>query len=234
VVFVVGQIVSGLEPTESAQVIELLVRARDLQLFARGGKISGVALKEQGREAGGAVRRGQAHDASFSAGAKQVRVGPAINLRTLDGRGGERAEVNLIAQIAGVDSVKKDLAVDGTAAADKQRSLRAHLPFRHNFSSRHQPQNAGEVRTQRKIDRGQHRGRFAGLWLRRGHTSRRHHDGFAHPRGLQNQIALDGIELACIEIWCLQLSKALGRNHEEETARASGRELEAAIGRRDR
>ena len=38
-VLVVGQIVGGLQPTEGAQVVQLVVRAGHFQLFARGGKL---------------------------------------------------------------------------------------------------------------------------------------------------------------------------------------------------
>ncbi len=57
--------------------------------------------------------------------------------------------------------------------------------------SRHQSQALLKVRAQRKIDRGEHSGRRAGLRLRRGYAGCRHHDGLAHPRGLEHQIALD-------------------------------------------
>ena len=197
-------------------------------------RLSGVALKEQGREAGGAVRGGQADHARVSACAVKARIGTAINLGAFDRSSGKRAEIELTAQVAGVNAVEKDLVVVGIAAADKERSLRPHLPGLHDFSSRHEPQSADEIVAQRKIERAEHGCCRAGLRLRRRRAGCRHHDGFAHPGRLEHHVPLDGIELAGVEIGRLQLTKALGRDHEEETALGSGGDLEAAIGRGNR
>ena len=44
-ILVVRQIVGGLQPTEGAQIIKLVVRPGHLQFLARGVEVAGIALK---------------------------------------------------------------------------------------------------------------------------------------------------------------------------------------------
>ena len=69
VILVHGQGIGGLQPTECAQVIELVVSAGTSSCFARSVEVAGIALKQQGREAGGSVRSGEADDAACRIGA---------------------------------------------------------------------------------------------------------------------------------------------------------------------
>ena len=97
----------------------------------------------------------------------------------------------------------------------------------------HEPQGAHQVVTQGEVERAEHGGRRAGLRLWRGRPGRSDHDGLAHPLGLKHHVALNAVKLAGVEIWRLQLPKALGRDHEEKPAFGSGRDLKAAVGRGD-
>ena len=109
VVLVHGQGIGGLKPTECAQVVKLVVSAGHFELLARGVEVACITLEKQGRETGGAVRSGEADDAACRICTIEVGVGTAIDFCAFDGSGGERAEIETPAQVAGADTVDEDL-----------------------------------------------------------------------------------------------------------------------------
>ena len=215
---IVGQIIGGLQPTESAEVVELVVSAGELELLARGVEVAGIALKEQGREAGGAVGCGQADDAAFGAGAIEIRIRAAIDLGALDCRGGERAEVEVAAQIAGIDAVEEDLVVVGVAAADEERGLRAELPVcttkvpgirrRALIRSSRSARSSGPSTVVAALVCG------CGVGVPVAVTTM---DSRTHA-GSSTTLRSMRVELAGIEVGRLQLAKALGRDDQKEAA----------------
>jgi hypothetical protein len=124
VILIVGQIVPGLQPAEGAQVIELVMRARQLQFLARSIEVARIAVKQQRRKAGCPVRRGQAHHAAGRIRAIQARIGPAINLRALHSRRRERSKVEASAQVAGITPSTRTLLKSNRRRAQTARSPR--------------------------------------------------------------------------------------------------------------
>ena len=156
------------------------------------------------------MRRGKAHDTGDRAGAVEVGIGPPVNFSALDRGGGEGAEIELVTQIAGVDSIEKNLVVIQIAAANEEGSLRAALTGLHHERTGHEPQRAYQVFTEPEVERAEDGSGGTGLRLRRRCSGCGYHDRFADPLRFQHYIALDRVELAGVEIWRLQLAKAVG------------------------
>src|SRR5581483_7091624 len=226
--------VARLEPAECAEVVDFSAGSGQFQLLMRRVEVAGVAVKQERRKTGGAVRRCQAYDAAVRVCAVQVRVWSTIDLRALDARGGLRAEIELAAKIAGIHTIEKNFAVVRVASSDEERTLCAVLARLHNKGSRHQTQCAHQVLAQREIERTEHGSGGAGLRLRRRNACGRDHNGLADPLRFEHNIALDGVERAGVKIRRLQLPKAGRWDDEEKAATGPGVHLEASTRGGDR
>ena len=103
----------------------------------------------------------------------------------------EGAKVELVAQVARVNTINDDLVVIGIAAADEQRGLCAKLSGLNSRCTWHEPQSTCEIGAQRKIEIAKDVCGSACLRLWRGRARSGDHNGFAHPLGLKNQVAFN-------------------------------------------
>ena len=109
VILIVGQIVSGLQPAERSQVIELVMSPGNLQFLARRIEVARIAMEQQRRKTRCPVRSRQTYHAAGRIRAIQARIGPTIDLRALHGRRRQRPEIEAPAQIPRTHPVHKNL-----------------------------------------------------------------------------------------------------------------------------
>ena len=175
------------------------------------------------------MRGGQADDAAAGIGAVEAGVCATKDFDAFNRIRGEGTEVELAAEIAGIDAIDEHLVGGGVAAADEECGLRAALAKLRGESARSEAKQAGEVDGLRQFRRAKDAGGLAGLRLRRGRAGGGDDDGLAHPFGLQNEIALHTVKLAGVKAGCLQLAKGFGGDDEVKAAFHAGEQLEGTV-----
>ena len=120
--------VGGVETAEGGLVVEPAKGAGEDGFVAIGAEVSGVAGVVDGGAEEVAASGGQVDDRSFGAGAIKGAVGSAIDLRTVEGGGGDGAEVEVAAYVGGGDGIDEDLVGVEAAAAHVEGDGTASLP----------------------------------------------------------------------------------------------------------